>query len=58
MTAALFMILLLQDKPPLDPITRERTSLLRHSIKPHAAIGTGLRATARSEVTMASAALA
>jgi len=37
MTAAFFLVLLLQDKPPLDPITKERTSLLRHSLKPHAA---------------------
>ena len=37
MTAALLLILLLQDKPALDPIAKERTSLLRHSLKPHAA---------------------
>jgi hypothetical protein len=30
-------LLALQDKPKPDPIAKERTSLLRHSLKPHAA---------------------
>jgi hypothetical protein len=37
MTAAILLALLLQDKPEPDPIAKERTSLLRHSLKPHAA---------------------
>jgi len=35
MTAAILLMMLLQDKA--DPIAKERTSLLRHSLKPHAA---------------------
>jgi hypothetical protein len=37
MTLSLVLFLLLQEKQPLDPIAKERTSLLRHSLKPHAA---------------------
>ena len=35
MSLAIFLMMLLQEKP--DPIAKERTSLLRHSLKPHAA---------------------
>ena len=37
MTAAFLLLVLMQDKPAPDPIAKDRTSLLRHSLKPHAA---------------------
>lgn len=36
-TLAVLLAFLLQDAPKPDPIAKERTSLLRHSLKPHAA---------------------